>query len=151
MEISSAGGMREMDPAEMAAMRKAMFTKLDTDADGLLSATELADMADKVGTTVQQILTDGDTDGDGLMSESEMESLKPKNPPPKPGTEMGGKLYETESDTSIQSLLDAISEASEEDDSSSTIKDLIAEFIQNMQARQMAGDTTTGLLVNTTA
>ncbi len=150
MEISSVGGMQEMDPAEMAAMRSAMFTKLDTNGDGMLDASELADMATTVGTTVEQILTDGDSDEDGMMSESEMEALKPKDQPPKPGEEMGGKLYETESDTSIKSLLEAIADASEEEDSSTTIKDLIAEFIENMQAQQMNGNTT-GLLVDTTA
>ncbi len=152
MEISSVTGMQAMSAAEMAAMRQAMFAQMDANSDGVLDASELADMATKVGTNADQIITDGDTDGDGMLSQTEMEELEPKGPPPPDsGAEMGGKLFESDSEDRVQELLNAIVEASEEEDSSTTIKNLIAEFIDGMESQQLFSGDTTGLLVNTTA
>ena len=152
MEISGISGM---DTTELAAMRQAMFSKLDTNGDGVLDTSELAAMAEQVGTTADQILADGDTDEDGVMSESEMNALKPEEPPPLPPDGMGGKLYSKEEETEIENLLAAITEAADEDDAETKIKDLISEFMENMQTRK-SGDSfvdedTTGLLVDTYA
>ncbi|MDD4734775.1 MAG: hypothetical protein PHP44_01570 [Kiritimatiellae bacterium] len=146
MEIT---GMQEMDPAEIIAMRQAMFTKMDSNGDGVLDAGELQQMADVVGISTEQILTDGDSNEDGLMDQSEMDALGPKGPPPpKPG--MGGRLFENETESDIQELLDAIAEASDEEDAETSIKKLIAEFMEKASGmRSSTSQQDTGLLVDT--
>lgn len=90
MQISSIGSSSGTDSVSIAKMmeeiRKKMLEKLDKNGDGKLDATELADVADKTDTKVDDLLTQFDNDTDGTLSKTEankmFETMRPKGPPP---------------------------------------------------------------------
>ena len=92
-------------PMDMAAMKKKMFEKMDTDGDGQLSKSELEEATQKAaeehgGTassiggsmSIDDIFEKLDTNGDGALDTDEMDKMRqimpkppggpPKGPPP---------------------------------------------------------------------
>jgi Ca2+-binding EF-hand superfamily protein len=138
---SSVGSIFRPDPQEL-------FKKIDTDNSGGISQAELKafseDMQKKTGQTLDSsdtAFTTYDTDSDGTLSTEELNSILESNnpgqhaaagqgmaPPPPPPPDEAAAAYSANSgqDTlaslisSLQSLLDKLSSASDGDDSSST-------------------------------
>ena len=133
MQISSIGSSSGTDSASiakmMAEMRKNMIAKLDKNGDGKLDATELADVTDKTGMKVDDLLNQFDEDNDGVLSKTEankmFEAMKPKGPPPDQQT---SNLDETDSSKELKTLLDALDES----DDKKTTEDLFAQYLQNL-------------------
>ncbi len=116
--IGSMGSyMPQMDPTAMQARRDEMFAKVDQNGDGSLDKTEFQAMAEKMAErtgesmNVDEMFTQMDANSDGKLDQSEleagMEAMRPDMPPPPPPM--------SESDNSVQTLLDMLAEEQEED------------------------------------
>ena len=132
------------------------FDDLDEDGDGVLDTGDLANLADILGQEVSGIMTKYDTDGDGVLSATEasqmLEDLKPQGPPP--GQQSGSSSSGNPSDSKeamVNSLLNALKESDNDDSQVSKIKEIWAEYMQNMNqtsATYGANNTTNGALMS---
>lgn len=143
------GGMRP-DPQQM-------FNRLDKDGSAGVDKDELSAMAEKMaertGTEidVDSLMEEFDGDGDGVLSQDEtkaaMDSLKEQmGPPPNGGPKAGGgpppqeeasSVYGqdgVESQSGIDSLLEALYEAEDEEDEES----IIQEWIQTLKGENQS-------------
>jgi Ca2+-binding EF-hand superfamily protein len=116
MSIDAISGGGGYNMASISEMRQRMFTKMDTDGDGVISQSECetaaSEMSQKTGLsiTADQMMSIFDLDQDGVITQAEqteasptweehmkdlMEAagIRPMGPPPPP-PEMGGELSE---------------------------------------------------------
>lgn len=140
------GSMLSMQEAPSA---EDIFTGADADADGKLTAEELAaDMAahappgmDGVDHSemAANILADADSDGDGSLTLEEFEAARPSGPPP------GGPRFSIGSDTG--STEEASSDASAEEttyDAADTNQDGVVSMSELLASLQSAEDKASG-------
>ncbi len=137
------GGMRP-DPQQM-------FNRMDKDGNAGIDKDELSAMTEKMaeasGTEIDvvSLMEEFDGDEDGILNQDEthaaMESFREEmGPPPLPkggGMNQGASVYGqngAESDTSIDQLLEALSESEDEEDA----KGIIQEWLETLQGKNDA-------------
>ena len=132
--ISGIGGM-------MGGMRpdpQQMFNRVDKDGSGGIDGSELSAMAEKISERtgseidVDSLMEEYDGDGDGVLNQDEtravMDSFKEEMgpPPPKPGgMNQGAGVYGssgTESESSVDQLLESLSESEDEEEATGIIQ-----------------------------
>lgn len=128
-----------------------MFSELDEDDSGSLEETELAVLADKTGTNVSDVLKTYDANEDGSLDSTEAQTMfeelrPPAPPPPPPGQGEGLTDEESEEDEELQSLMDALKESDDEEDTESILSQYIERLMQVYNINNTAG-TTTGSVV----
>ena len=128
-----------------------MFSELDEDDSGSLDETELAVLADKTGTNVSDVLKTYDANEDGSLDSTEAQTMfeelrPPAPPPPPPGQGEGLTDEESEEDEELQSLMDALKESDDEEDTESILSQYIERLMQVYNINNTAG-TTTGSVV----
>lgn len=128
-----------------------MFSELDADDSASLDETELAVLADKTGTNVSDVLKTYDANEDGSLDSTEAQTMfeelrPPAPPPPPPGQGEGLTDEESEEDEELQSLMDALKESDDEEDTESILSQYIERLMQVYNINNTAG-TTTGSVV----
>lgn len=127
--ISGMGGaMAAMQGAKARPSQEDLFSKIDTDGDGSVNATEaetmashMAEMMGDEAPSADEIMAKIDTDGDGAMSFAEFEAGRPEGPPkgPPPGGGKGMMPQSASYDASGNIDLDSLFSSIEEEDATS--------------------------------
>lgn len=120
MQVSDAGSSStnavSIQDMMAAMMKKQWFDKMDTNCDGVVDASELADLAKATDKSAEDIITKYDKDQDGVLNATEfdkmMQGMRPKfrpngmqNPPLASSSD---RVSDTEQDDKLESLLELL-------------------------------------------
>ncbi len=122
------GGM--MGGASMRPSQDELFSKVDTDGDGGINSTELADLtkkiAEKTGNDINtdDVMSTYDNDGDGALSKDELGTFMKDNAPPPPSGHQMQKAMSAYSSADkqdqVSSLIDYLEQSNSDNESGGT-------------------------------